>query len=496
MQDQDLRQHLNSVVARARQVLQAEAGASAFRGALDHAWTLMFLAPVLFLVLHFSAPVSAWLLLPLIVIAPLVYALSARARATRQAVHQYRALGTVDERLHLKDRLVTAAQFLDQDSRTVFMEAAVADAATFVDEAIRGELERKPEPWHPKRRAVLAATCSALLLAAFSWLDLPAFTENEGTQESQEVAQLEQTPSEAAESRRSGEEETLQLPVVSDKPTPSSSKKSPATRVEQARSSTLPEEMRGSRGKTQQGQGANANQASGSREAKGDSSEQSQLSKSDDKSQPKKKKKPPKKKDEEREARELPKKQKQEESGSTAGKGSASGSSRSPAASTWSSKDQVVSEDEDELEDDEDVDDEFDDAEARGGVQPNLRDRRPPVNRDLSVGFGNQKNPDANGRGGPSEQKKSRGVATLVLGVPIPDHIKGHPNPGKTKVTQERVEPQDEETDQTVASAQEARQRPIGPVAMPDLQPWQQELIRRFFLERRMKEQQKRSAKQ
>ena len=75
------------------------------------------------------------------------------------------------------------------------------------------------------------------------------------------------------------------------------------------------------------------------------------------------------------------------------------------------------------------------------GLQPNMRDRRPAANRDLTIGFGNEPNPDANGRGGPSEQKKSRGVASLVLGVPIPDHVKGPPNPGRTKITQERVQP-------------------------------------------------------
>ena len=36
-------------------------------------------------------------------------------------------------------------------------------------------------------------------------------------------------------------------------------------------------------------------------------------------------------------------------------------------------------------------------------------------------------------------------VASLVLGVPIPDRVKGRPGPGRTKITQERVEPEAEE---------------------------------------------------
>ena len=88
---------------------------------------------------------------------------------------------------------------------------------------------------------------------------------------------------------------------------------------------------------------------------------------------------------------------------------------------------------------------------------------------------------DANGRGGPSEQKKSRGVASLVLGVPIPDHVKGRPNPGKTKITQERVEPQVEEAPAVAATSRAPRQDPIGRVARPDLLPWMQDLVKRYY---------------
>ena len=103
------------------------------------------------------------------------------------------------------------------------------------------------------------------------------------------------------------------------------------------------------------------------------------------------------------------------------------------------------------------------------------------MNRDLTIGFGNGKNPDANGRGGPSEQKKSRGVASLVLGVPIPDHVKGRPNPGKTKITQERVEPQEEDAPAVVATARSPRKDGIGRVARPDLLPWMQSLVQNYY---------------
>ena len=72
-----------------------------------------------------------------------------------------------------------------------------------------------------------------------------------------------------------------------------------------------------------------------------------------------------------------------------------------------------------ELEEEDDVDDDESESEARGGLQPNLRDRRPPVNRDLSIGFGNRANPDANGRGGPSQRKKSRVWPRSSWDVPV-----------------------------------------------------------------------------
>ena len=127
------------------------------------------------------------------------------------------------------------------------------------------------------------------------------------------------------------------------------------------------------------------------------------------------------------------------------------------------------------------MDDEFDNSDARGGLQPALRDRKPPVNRDLSIGFGNMSNPDANGRGGPGTRKKSRGVASLVLGVPIPDHIKGRPNPGKTKITQERVEPQPEDIASVKASPRRPRGTPAGHLSNPELAPWMQDLVRAYF---------------
>ena len=114
--------------------------------------------------------------------------------------------------------------------------------------------------------------------------------------------------------------------------------------------------------------------------------------------------------------------------------------------------------------------------------QPNLRQRKPPVNRDLNIGFGGGKPPPfANGRGGPGLPKKQRGVAQLVLGVPYPDHITGQPNPGMTKVTQERIEPQASQSKQIDAVARKPRSSSMGRLSQRVLKPWMKDLVREFY---------------
>ena len=149
---------------------------------------------------------------------------------------------------------------------------------------------------------------------------------------------------------------------------------------------------------------------------------------------------------------------------------------------------QAATPEDDDSDEEDEVDDEEEEQESRGGVQPNMRDRRPPVNRDLQIGFGNARpNPDANGRGGPSGQKKSRGVASLVLGVPIPDRVNGQPNKGRIRITQQRITPEAEQSDAVAAEDRTARQGPVGPIADPDFSPWLHDLVRRYFLQRRAK---------
>ncbi|MDA1260376.1 MAG: hypothetical protein O3A20_07110, partial [Planctomycetota bacterium] len=270
-------------------------------------------------------------------------------------------------------------------------------------------------------------------------------------------------------------------------PPPPAKESSPATKRETGAASAdaeqkpqvdAPQEPKSSRGLTGEGAAATPAQASASSESQGFPSAKADSKEAGD---PGKSPTPKPRKPKAPSEVPPPKKKPAEESGSTAGKGVGHGSSRNPGSTDWESKDQTSTDEEDPLDDDEDVDDEDSESEARGGLQPSLRDRRPAVNRDLRIAFGNRPNPDANGRGAGGEQKKSRGVASLVLGVPIPDHVKGKPNPGRTKITQERVEPKAEDAPLADAVAHSPRSGSPGILSQFELDPWMRALVRSYF---------------
>jgi hypothetical protein len=259
---------------------------------------------------------------------------------------------------------------------------------------------------------------------------------------------------------------------------PSEQRKPQPAQRSDARATDVPDAVKKTRGETREGTSSDAQASSGAGQAKGSPSNQEQKSDGEAKTKepPKAQKETPAREDEEQ-----PKKQAEEDSGSTAGKGSGRGSNKNSVATPWSSKDQVDTPDDQEVEDDRDFEDDAEEQKARGGMQPNLRDRRPPVSRDLSIAFGNRPSPDANGRGGPSDQKKSRGTASLVLGVPVPDRVKGQPNKGKTKITQERVEPRAEDAELTNAVEHTPSVVPLGTLPSPRPSRFASDAVRAYF---------------
>ena len=131
---------------------------------------------------------------------------------------------------------------------------------------------------------------------------------------------------------------------------------------------------------------------------------------------------------------------------SSPGGGMAAGTSRmggnfAPVTHSWKSLERGGEEDSGGEDQDQEVDEERRKSRQRGGTQPSLRDRRPPPSRDL--GLSQPGDQPGKGRGGPTPPKKDRGTAALILGLPLPDTIKGLPNPGTSRVEQERTSPRE-----------------------------------------------------
>jgi hypothetical protein len=489
-----LRQELDSLCQEAQQAILKVRRRRALHSAMQLALPSMLLVPFLWLVLRIAmgvsgeqANISGWWVIPASLLIPACVLGSAALSASFAKVSRRDALATLDQELELEDRLVTAEEFLQQENTTPFIEAAIEDAARVAPEARSALLSLGKESYHPGPwdKHMAAASLVMILLGAMIGPRSTGFAAPDVITDSlaSQLAQIdlqEQTPTPKPDPQ--GKEPNRQAPVIA-----ASSAKSKTAESQRDQASELSDETKQSEGKTGEGRSSDAESTSGASESKGTPSNQAQKS---DAGAPSKKKEKKKKAKPQANPESTKKEDAEENSGSTAGKGSSKGSSKNPAASKWSSKDQVTTEDDQEIEDDEDTEDEEEDQESRGGMQPSLRNRKPPASRDLRIGFGNQKSPDANGRGGPSEAKKSRGTASLVLGVPIPDRVKGQPNPGKTKITQERIEPKAEEGSAIQARSQTPRSAPAGNVHERELTPWMRTLVREYFLTLRQQKRQ------
>lgn len=422
-------------------------------------------------------PVSGWSffalvgfasVLPLIVFALELY------RVRRADVARRDALGEIDRCAELEDRLVNADEFLQRSDRDGFMQAAIEDAAAQLERARAARLRLHAEP------AAVVWPWSRIA-AAFALIGLTLYLGQLGSP-GRSAGPDASDPRRVEIASRANESVDPAGNPIAARP-PESIDRRASSREESEPSSgesDVGDDVKETRGSLGAGRPADASSSQGSSNSKAAPSNQGQSSKQQPDKKPLEKKLTPKKPGADTDPPK--KKNASEESGSTAGRGSSRGSNKNPATSEWASKDQVTNPEDEAVEDDDEIEDEDEEQESRGGIQPNLRDRKPPVNRDLRIGFGNRKSPDANGRGGPSEQKKSRGVASLVLGVPVPDRIKGQPNRGKTKITQERIEPKDEDASAISSEARAARELPQGRVPRYDLKASLRRMIRTYFL--------------
>jgi len=486
---QNLSQAIDAVAENASSQIAAGRRRRAVRGQVGRAIVFLVVVPIaalLWQLIRWAAglPVGlgfSWFwCVALSLVLPVLW-LAAKALSRRFEVDRLRALGAMDATLGASERVVTADQFLREPSPSGFMCAAVEDAQSWIERGRRATLKSEASTRIRTGVVLLAVPVAVLTLVAAGWLAGMARANAEPAPDS--FPAVTARPSDTAEPRDTAQHS----PSIEDPVRPKTPREASRQRGDSQASVPSNAAMEGakeSRGLLSDGQTSSSQQSSNPSSAQGAPSSQGQPSLS----QPQKPKtsNPPKPPGKDRETPDRQRKGSEEPSGATAGAGSSRGSNNNAAASDWSSRGEEARQDDEPVEDEKDVDDEDEEQKSRGGVQPNLRDRRPPVNRDLQIGFGSGKpSPDSNGRGGPSDQKKSRGVASLVLGVPIPDRVTGQPNRGRIRVTQHSITPQAEQADPVTAEDRGDRQGVVGPVHHPTLSPWLQNLVRRYFLQRR-----------
>lgn len=120
---------------------------------------------------------------------------------------------------------------------------------------------------------------------------------------------------------------------------------------------------------------------------------------------------------------------------------------------------------------------------SESAAQPLRNEANRDVDRNFSPDAGGEYNPDQrpNGRGGPGELKKSRGVPSMVLGIPVPDRVPGTPGAGRTKTSQELASPAAEKREPSAVGDYRARTGAVGSLRQPELTPWSRQLLERYF---------------
>ena len=140
---------------------------------------------------------------------------------------------------------------------------------------------------------------------------------------------------------------------------------------------------------------------------------------------------------------------------------------------------------------DQDVDQESDDEEdeeqeAASAAKPMLNQRKAPVDRQLTPsGVGFEENEDANGRSGPGGLKKTRGVAAMLLGVPMPDKLRSQINVGRIKVQRERSVPIPNQVQTTSSENRGQMDDSVGTFSRTELKPWMRDVAKNYFLDLR-----------
>jgi hypothetical protein len=175
-------------------------------------------------------------------------------------------------------------------------------------------------------------------------------------------------------------------------------------------------------------------------------------------------------------------------SGVSNGAGNSSGSK--PASSEKEAADNKAESEDENLLDQDPEHEEDEEQKADSAAQAKASSRKAAVDRRLSASAGSKDvREQANGRSGPGGQKKTRGVAAMLLAVPMPDRLQGTPNPGRTKSIQEQSRPEPDLSGLAAVSDRGSNQATLGTVTQQSDPVWLQQVVRTYFMAGKVKTQ-------
>jgi hypothetical protein len=493
---QQLRHSLDELAGRATRHLSRWAFSRDLRQTCQSAlWWLLPGPAALFLVQLVrtlgsgSAPaLPIWMWAAAAVAGPIV-AIAARMMwlASGRRFDRRSGLGLFDSQLDSKDRLVTADEFLRRplDPHSPgdrFKQAAIDDAATRIGDALGTALDPKPLPaWRLASRSWWSMFAAVALVFAAAWLGW--VTPDRGVVAADPLLAgdgLGATPAATALTR-------LDPPPAR----PRFDRTMPEHRPEAADPATSADSSPRSIRSTQDTEGAshaggqaNSRSLSNAMSSSGTPSNSQMPSNPIDEDLLQDQKPTP------LNAAKRPdlKKPEMQATSATSGQGQSKSSSSDTNKIPATDQPDRAGAEKDDGKDEGAVQDAAEEEKTSGVERPSLRRNKPPVDRNLSPRpAGDEPDPDANGRSGPSGRKKTRGVPAMILGIPTPDRIQGTSSPGRSKVTQEHSTPKEEPQPTVAAESRLPRSRAFGAVEHPWLQPWMQTLIETYFLQRRDK---------
>ncbi len=377
----------------------------------------------------------------------------------------------LDFRTRVHNRTAIALSLEESGQRSPFARAAIEDGLATL-RRIRDELPHTDAPPHSWRRTLMSLTVAAALIGL---MIASGAGRQRGTGASAPVvAAVAPQDRRPARIVPDAKREAPPAAVAQSRPTAVA-----ATRASRQPATTQPTSRASNQGMAQRAAGqATADAASSAlvTSASGASADAAQSAGPSEKKPPKP---PGGKRQRETNLPAVPKAERAEESSSVA-QGSSGGGAMSAVSHNWSQREQTAEPSRDEDDADQPTEDERESNVQRGGVQPSLKDRNEAPTREL--GISGEEGPPGTGRGGPTPPKKSRGTASLVLGVPVPDFVKGRIGPGVTKVTHERIEPTPMPGETAVAAEVARRTSPEAPSRRYDIPSAFADIVRRYLV--------------